>query len=175
MQILFAGPFLFAAALTFLVCASIPSWRKFAISLPVGILAFGAGALISFIAFASLMYRFHQTGPANWYYLIPALVGGLLFAILAGSITYGLISHLHWLTLKIGAAFSALCSSFAVATLMLIILHLHPKLVSSRWYIWLLAFWYTVMCVPITMLAAQNSESFRPLPRPSTSQPSPIN
>jgi hypothetical protein len=96
MQILYAAPFLLAAGICFFVCAWKPELRKNALIAPVWILSFGPGSLICYAIFALISNAFGYKGPANWWYLAPYIVGGLITAscaLLFGETSLHLCPH----------------------------------------------------------------------------------
>jgi len=111
MQIIYAAPFLLLAAICFFVCAAMPSTRKNALVIPVGILSFGLGSLICYGIFALIAYLLGHKGPANWWYLAPYIGGGLLVAICCSVVWRNVVASLPASLVKIGlvcATFSSL-------------------------------------------------------------------
>jgi hypothetical protein len=86
MQIIYAAPFLLVAAICFFVCAAISRFRKQALVLPVGVLTFGVGSIVSYFIFALIAHKLGYLGPANWFYLVPYIGGGLLIAIICSAV-----------------------------------------------------------------------------------------
>ena len=111
MQIIYAAPFLALAAICFLVCAAISGLRKSALIVPVGILSFGPGSLISYAVFALVAYKLGYKGPANWWYLAPYIVGGLAIAICCSLVWRNIVAVLALWAIRVGlvaATFSSL-------------------------------------------------------------------
>jgi hypothetical protein len=111
MQIIYAAPFLLIAAIGFFVCAAIRPFRKHALVVPFGILSFGVGSLTSYFFFALIAYKLGHLGPANWLYLSPYLLGGLVIAICCTIIYRMVVSELPtWLisTGLVAATFASL-------------------------------------------------------------------
>ena len=109
MQIIYAAPFLLAAAICFCTCAAIRSTRKNALILPVGILLFGPGSLISFGIFALIAYGLGHKGSANWWYLAPYIIGGLAIAVCCSIIWRNIVASLPLSLVKV----SLIAATFA--------------------------------------------------------------
>lgn len=114
MQILYAAPFLVLAAVSFFVCASIPKFRTHALVVPVGFLTFGIGALIAYFIFALVANKFGYKGPANWFYIIPYIVGGLLTAIVCSAIYKAVVAVLPLWLIRIGLSIGSICSALVL-------------------------------------------------------------
>jgi hypothetical protein len=86
MQIIYAAPFLLVAAICFFVCAAVGRFRKQALVLPVGVLSFVVGSIVSYFIFGLVIDKLGFHGPANWFYLIPYVCGGLFVAVICSAL-----------------------------------------------------------------------------------------
>jgi hypothetical protein len=170
MQIIIAAPFLFVAALVFLTCAVVRSLRRFAISIPVAIIAFGGAEFTSFMAFVLVMAHLHHQD-SGWIGLIPFICGGLVAGIIAACITHFILTIIPVILLRIGVIFSALCSTATTACAMLIWSSTWRSSAMQKWPTVALILYYTLACIPATIIAGIYSENFRvPHSRASTNQ-----
>lgn len=158
MQILYAAPFLVLAAVSFFVCASIPKFRTHALVVPVGFLTFGVGALITFFIFSLIVEKFGYKGPANWFYLIPYIVGGLLAAVVCTAIYNVIVAVLPLWIIRIGLIIGTLCSALVLGSVINIaaVSHLHSVTIGWRWG------FIAVIACSATVSTASHAELFRP-------------
>lgn len=132
MQLLFAAPFLLAAALAFTILAVIPPWRRWALPIPSGILASGPSLFATLGAELLVAHLLgHDNGPAPPRAVLLsglsiAVLGGILGGVAAGVIARLLAATLPRLLLRMAVLVSAWCSDFVL----LIALNIA---VSARW------------------------------------------
>jgi ABC-type enterochelin transport system permease subunit len=160
-QILYAAPFLLIAAFAFSICALVRPLRKFAVSVPVGTLTFGVGALLSFVIFVLVMNHLHMH-ESKWVALVPSICGGLVVGIISARITHSVLMFIPAILLRIGVCFSALCSSATIACAFLLWSSTWHSSAIQNWPTGTLVLYYSLSCIPITIAAGKYSENFRP-------------
>lgn len=161
MQILFAAPFLLAAALAFTILAAFPRGRRWAIPIPTGILA---SAPCFFAVFGGELlaahWLGHDLGPgrkALLVYLSIAILAGILGGVAAGIVARLLTGILSRLLLRAALIAAAACSYFVLFILL--------DIAASSW--WRLsdnaAVWIAGLVLSFTgaWLTTRNPEPFR--------------
>ena len=120
MELLFAAPFLLAAALAFAILAAVPRWRRWAIPIPSGIIAsnpclfmiIGGELLIAhFVGYDSATHP----APARTILiacLSIAILGGIVGGVAAGFLARLLTAILPRILLRIAILIGAWCSYF---------------------------------------------------------------
>jgi len=116
MAILYAAPFVLLAAIVFIVLSLTPRAGRWAISIPAGILGFGASALLGLGAVA--FWVTHPARPMGRGFLTPFLFCGAFTGLLGGVVTWVIArwaaSMLPALALRIAVFVAAWCSYFVV-------------------------------------------------------------
>ncbi|MGA7522753.1 MAG: hypothetical protein WBW84_09725 [Acidobacteriaceae bacterium] len=161
MQILFAAPFLLAAALAFTILAAVPRWRRWAIPIPTGIIASGpcllAIAIIEILAVRAISGNAWPGRWANILYIVSSVVGGIFGGVAAGIVTRLLTCVLPRPLLRAALTVAAWCSYFVLFTALDIAAtaywHLHSGPAS-----WIVGASLTFIGA---WLVASNPESFR--------------
>jgi hypothetical protein len=164
MQIIYAAPFLLVAAMCFFACAAIPQFRKHALVVPVGVLSFGVGSLISYFIFA-WVYKLGHLGPANWFYLAPYLAGGLAISIVCSVLFRMVVAYLpQWLISAglVAATFASLSVAFPAGLLAIAHLATFDRLHTGELVI--LGLLWLVIALFISWRNLRISKQFRPDP-----------
>lgn len=161
MQLLFAAPFLLAAALAFTILAAVPRWRRWAILIPTGTIAAGPCFFVAFGAGLWIDHLLgHDTGPERrslLLYFSLAILAGILGGVAAGIISRFLTGILPRVLLRVTVFIAAGCSYFVLFLALDIA-------ASARWHLpengW---FWSAgaVLSLVGAWLTAANPEPFR--------------
>jgi hypothetical protein len=161
MQLLFAAPFLLAAALAFTILAAVPRWRRWAIPIPTGILA-SAPCLFAGMGGVLLINHLlgYDTGPEPKILLVCLSIGipaGILGGAAAGIVARLLTGILPRLVLRTAIVIAAWCSYFVL----LVVLDIAA---TARWRLpdsMALPIVEAVLALIGAWLIARNPEPFR--------------
>jgi len=165
MQLLFAAPFLLAAALAFTILAAVPRWRRWAIPLPSGVIASNPCLFIIIgteLLIAHLLGYDTATHPAPGRKILIAclsiaILGGLVGGVAAGYLARLLTATLPRVLLRIAIVMAAWCSYFVL----FVVLNIAA---SARWHLSdNAAVWITggVLAFVGAWFTARNPEPFR--------------
>ncbi len=167
LQLLYAAPFLIAAGLLFILLSSVPRLRRWAITWPTAVIAFGPGSLtlailVGLIWTRVLKHRDFATWGAGALYVLGGITAALIAGLLVRAITPFLGTPLRRLVVAGAAFFSyfVTLSALQIVTIWKWNLGL-PILV---W--WIAALVACVSLVPSWLLSRRVADFF---PRPSVS------
>jgi hypothetical protein len=161
MQLLFAAPFLLAAALAFTILAAVPPWRRWALPIPTGLIAANpclfAGIGVVLLVNHGLGY---DSGPQPKILLVCLSVGipaGIVGGAVAGFAARFVAAILPRLLLQIAILIAGWCSYFVL----FVVLNIAA---SARWHLSdNLAVWITgaILAFIAAWFTARNPEPFR--------------
>jgi hypothetical protein len=137
MQIMYAAPFLLTAGIAFIVLSSVPRLRRWAITVPTGVVAFGPGALAAFLVAALIADKvlgYH--GAANWTFAVFYVLGGIAAAIVAAFLARHAMPFLGNPLRRAAIAIAAFCSYYVVLLgIRIASASIFPKLEPLGWLI----------------------------------------
>jgi hypothetical protein len=124
MQIIYAAPFLLTAAILFTILAAIPKTRRFAITVPTGIIASGPGCLAGYIAFVLTRAKiWGHDFPADRWDIMVYILSGLCVLTLAAFVARLVLAAASTLVIRIIIFAGAFCSYFILIISAMIGLH----------------------------------------------------
>jgi hypothetical protein len=161
MQLLFAAPFLLAAALAFTFLAAVPRWRRWAIPIPSGILA-SAPCLFAGMGGVLLINHLlgYDAGPEPKILLVCLSIGipaGIIGGVAAGVVARLLTGILPSPVLRSAIVVAAWCSYFVLLVVLNIAATARWRLPDSR-TLWIVE---AVLALVGAWLTAGNPEPFR--------------
>lgn len=167
MQIIFAAPFLLPAAISFTVLAAFGRLRRFAVTIPTGIIASAPGGFAGLIAVTVLAEKFtHSARPYDtskaFAYAVP--IGtfgfcGLATAVVAALVMRWILKFAHGWCIRVivfGGAFCSYCILLAVVSGLL-----DFALSDYRPPNWLLVITSLIVSFSAAALISAKSEMFR--------------
>ncbi len=168
MQIIFAAPFVLAAALVFTILSLIPRARRWAIPIPAGIIAAGPSLLVVFIVEALTIHFFdHTAWPGRWASILyvssgilGGIVGGVGVAVLASFVANVLPRPL----LRLAVVLTGWCSYFVMLLTLAFVMDQQFSLYSGPFRGWSEALALgleLLLSLTGAILVAQNAEQFR--------------
>jgi hypothetical protein len=126
LQLIYAAPFLFAAGALFIALSSFSTTRRYAITVPAGIVAFGPGSLIVYFFSALVGDKvFGHQGPATWLNGIAYVLGGLASSYIFAKFVASIGPMLPNIPFRLAVAGSAFCSYVVVLSAVHIVLNIN--------------------------------------------------